>query len=323
MPKGVTYTFKPGGKMKTVIVGAGGVGGFFGGILAEAYSNTPGEEVVFIARGEHGKAMSENGLILKTDEGSRIISPLRVVPDPGSAGKADLILLAVKNYHLPEILPALNSICHEKSVLIPLQNGLGNTDLLRAAKLPGTSCDGLVYVISEIEKPGVIRRQGAVQKLIFGVENESVEPLKPIESYLSAAGISVVLTDHPTRYKWLKFQFIGALSAVTAAHNLTIGQVLENPKTTEAFISIMEEIECVAKDTGIQFPESALQKSFGIARNSPFSATTSFQRDYSAGRKHELEAYLGSFIQIASRLKVPVPVSEAYYRELNKKPADQ
>lgn len=304
--------------MKTVVIGAGGVGGYFGGLLAERYAGKPKEELVFIARGEHGNQIRTHGLTLITDSETRVVKPTAVLSHLNECGIADLVLIAVKNYHLEELIPQIRSVCNEKTVIIPLQNGIGNKELLASAKLPGKLCDGLVYVISEIQAPGVIRRQGSVQKLIFGREGGPVDDLKSVESYLAEAGISVVLSDHPTRYKWLKFQFIGALSAVTAAHDKTIGEVLESPKLSEAFINIMEEIAFVASAIGIQFPETATHKSYEIAKNSPHHATTSFQRDFKAGRPHELEAYLGNFLKIAHERNIPVLVSESYYKELKK-----
>lgn len=305
--------------MKTVVIGAGGVGGYFGGLLAEHYAGKPKEEVVFIARGDHGNQIRTYGLTLITDTETRIIKPTAVLSHLTECGIADLVLIAVKNYHLEDLIPQIRSICNEKTVIIPLQNGIGNFSMLQQARLPGKLCDGLVYVISEIQSPGIIRRQGSVQKLIFGREGGPVEDLKAVESYLADAGISVVLSDHPTRYKWLKFQFIGALSAVTAAHDKTIGEVLDNPKTSEAFINIMEEIEFVAAATGIQLPETATHKSYEIAKNSPPHATTSFQRDFKAGKPNELEAYLGNFIKIAKEKEIPVLVTESYYKELKKR----
>lgn len=304
--------------MKTVIIGLGGVGGFFGGMLARKYSGETGQEVHFVARGKHLDAIREKGLNLLYNEESFIIHPSSAVDITSKIGIADLILITTKSYDLGSVLPLLKPICGEHTVMIALQNGMGNIEILKGFNLPGNLCDGLVYVGSEIKSPGVVKTIGATQKIIFGIEGSTPEILKSVETYLSAAGFQVVLTDNPLKYKWLKFQFICSLSAVTALHQKTIGQVLESESLTNDLLKLMEEIASVAKSKDMGFPDNATEKSMEIVRKMGFGQTTSFQRDYLAGKNHELENYLGVLVREAASSKITIPVAENYYLKLKK-----
>lgn len=305
--------------MKTVILGIGGVGGFFGGMLAKTYASQIGHEVHFIARGAHLEKIQLSGLRLKYNQDEFIIHPTSASDAVSNLPVADLIMVTTKSYDLAGIISSLRKISNENTVILPLQNGLENSDVLGSAGLPGLLCDGLVYVGSEIESPGVVKTIGATQKLIFGMEKQNPPILKTIEQYLSGAGFQVVLTDQPLKYKWLKFQFIGALSAVTARHQKTVGEVLADFALKQDYLTIMNEISGVAKAKGIEFSDNATQKSLEIAERMGFDQTTSFQRDYAAGRNNELDAYLGKFISEARLVNVAVPVSERYYHELKNK----
>lgn len=304
--------------MKTVIIGLGGVGGFFGGMLARKYSGQSGHEVHFVARGKQLDAIKEKGLTLLYNEESYDIHPTSASENTSSVGIADLILITTKSYDLPSVLPLLKPICGEKTVMIALQNGMGNIEVLKNFNLPGILCDGLVYVGSEIKSPGIVKTIGATQKIIFGVEGSTPEILKSVETYLSAAGFQVVLTDNPLKYKWLKFQFICSLSAVTALHQKTIGQVLESESLTNDLLKLMDEIALVAKSKNTGFPNNATEKSMEIVRKMGFGQTTSFQRDYLAGKNHELENYLGVLVREAVSSNIQIPAAESYYLKLKK-----
>jgi len=304
--------------MKTVIIGIGGVGGFFGGMLARKYSAQPGHEVHFVARGKHLEAIKEKGLTLQYNEDNFNVHPTSSIENSSSIGIADLVMITTKSYDLGSILPLLKPICGPQTIIIALQNGMGNIEILKGFNLPGILCDGLVYVGSEIKSPGVVKTIGATQKIIFGVEGSTPEFLKSVETYLAAAGFQVVLTDNPLKYKWLKFQFICSLSAVTALHQKTIGQVLENESLTNDLIKLMDEIALVAKSKNIGFPDNATEKSMEIVRKMGFGQTTSFQRDYLAGKNHELENYLGVLVREAADSNIKIPVAEHYYLTLKK-----
>lgn len=304
--------------MKTVIIGIGGVGGFFGGMLARKYSAQSGHEVHFVARGKHLEAIKEKGLTLQYNEDNFTVHPTSAIENSSSIGIADMVMITTKSYDLDSVLPLLKPICGPQTIIIALQNGMGNIEVLKGFNLPGILCDGLVYVGSEIKSPGVVKTIGATQKIIFGVEGSTPEILKSVESYLAAAGFQVVLTDNPLKYKWLKFQFICSLSAVTALHQKTIGQVLENKSLTNDLIKLMDEIALVAKSKNIGFPDNATEKSMEIVRKMGYGQTTSFQRDYLAGKNHELENYLGVLVREAADSNIKIPVAEHYYLTLKK-----
>jgi len=171
--------------MKIVIFGTGGVGGYFGGKLALA-----GNDVTFIARDKHLEAIEKNGLAIKSIQGDFTIHPAKVTSDPKSIGKADLVILAVKSWQLKEIGDDLKALCDEKTIFLPLENGISAPGVLTEFVSPNLVLGGLCKIFSFIEAPGIICHSGYPPSITFGELNYTrSERIQKIREILDQAGI--------------------------------------------------------------------------------------------------------------------------------------
>ena len=156
--------------MRIAIIGIGGVGGYFGGKLAKAFENSDQHEIIFIARGEHLKAIKENGLQLFTREGDYIAWPKIATDNPTEAGIFDLVFFCTKSYSLDSTAQQFSSCINKNTIVIPLLNGVNSAERLRAVLPKSEVISGSVYIIAHIEKPGVIHQEGGACKLTFGTD---------------------------------------------------------------------------------------------------------------------------------------------------------
>ena len=154
--------------MKIAVVGLGGVGGYFGGKIARKYAGSPEHGVVFIARGAHLAAIRRDGLLLKTVEEEFRVKPDLATDNPSEAGRCDLILFSVKEYDLEAAATALIPLLHEKTIVLPVLNGVDIAERLRSILPRGVVLSGCVYISAFIEAPGVVRQVGGACRLLFG-----------------------------------------------------------------------------------------------------------------------------------------------------------
>jgi Ketopantoate reductase len=161
--------------MRIGIVGIGGVGGYFGGKLAKAFQNSDQHEIIFIARGKHLKAIQKNGLQLITREGDYIAWPKIATDNPTETGIFDLVFFCTKSYSLESSAQQFSSCINKNTVVIPLLNGVNSAERLRAVLPESEVISGSVYIITHIEKPGVIHQEGGACKLTFGTDDESAK----------------------------------------------------------------------------------------------------------------------------------------------------
>ena len=303
--------------MKVLVVGMGGVGGYFGGILARHLLAGPGHEVTFVARGAHLEAIRENGLTLQTPRGTFQIRPTRAVEDPRDAGPVDLVLLCVKTYDLDEAAAGLGSSAVEGTLVLPLQNGVAHRERVAAALPRALVCDACVYVVSSIAAPGVVLQQGSVAELAFGDgEKEPSERLLSLARLFDQAGIQGRVSPEIASVVWTKFLFICPFGSVTSLLNKTVGEVLADPEGRRLVRSIQDEILSVAAGSGVHLPPGAVDATLELAGRLPFDTRPTLQRDLQAGRRNELDALCG---EVARRARVQgseAPVSERIYREL-------
>src|SRR6188768_2280430 len=156
--------------MKIVVAGIGGVGGYFGGLLAKQYHNSK-TEIFFIARGAHETAIRTIGLKMETGDGNFTVNPAGVFSNPSDVGIADLIIFCTKGYDLEETAISCKLIANSKTILLPLLNGVDASDRLKKI-FPGSEVwDGCVYLVSRLASPGVIRESGNIRKLFFGSDS--------------------------------------------------------------------------------------------------------------------------------------------------------
>ncbi|MFX1518707.1 MAG: ketopantoate reductase family protein [Promethearchaeota archaeon] len=306
--------------MKIAIIGIGGVGGYYGGKLAQKYGTTGGHDVFFVARGEHLAKIKKNGLkVITQEEGEFTAIPTIATDNPKDLGLVDLVLFCVKTYDLETATQQLIDNIHEKTVVVTVLNGVDNADRLRTIMTRGTVLNGCVYISSVIQAPGVIRQVGGPRKLIFGPENNDPKRYRYIEDLLRDADIRAELVDDISVQVWTKYIFIGPLATIDSLLRKPLGAIIEDEKNKQMLKELMEEVNLIAKKRGIILPEDIISSSLEKVSSFPYETTTSMQRDFESRRKTELETFTGYIVRSGKKLGIATPLHQEAYNELSKR----
>ena len=297
------------------IAGLGGVGGYYGGMIA--VNITPNfrdkRNVNFIARGAHLDAVKKNGLIIKPWENQ----PVKCVPNVATDKVTDLapvnlLIVAVKSYDLEDIINSLKEKIIANTVIIPLMNGVDNAERIRKITSKGIILPSCVYISSKIEEPGVVKMMSGISRIILGADPEHPEyDSGEIVRFFKNMGINVVWDDNPFGAIWKKYIFIAPCALLTAASGKTINGMINDPALKESFIGIMKEIRTIAEKKNIEIPSDAEEKSIKIAENIDPEAKSSFQLDVEKAKgKTEIDALGYNIIKMGKETSVDTPVTE-------------
>ncbi|MCL2294283.1 MAG: ketopantoate reductase family protein [Spirochaetes bacterium] len=297
------------------IAGVGGVGGYFGGMIAlNITSNFKDKRnIVFIARGAHLEAIQRNGLIIKPFEGD----PIKCMPNVVTHKVKDLnlinlLIVAVKGYDLNEMIMSLKDKISTDTVIIPLLNGVGNDLKVRKIIPQGIILPGCAYLSSKIEEPGVIKVMSNIFRIVIGPD-----PLNPeydsseIIAFFKNMGIKIDWTESPQIAIWQKYLFIAPAALITAANNITINGIAHNEAFKQDFFAIMAEIRKIAEKKNIILPESAEAGALKIVENINKDAKSSFQLDVENKKpKTEIDAFGYDIIRMGKEVSVSTPATE-------------
>lgn len=294
--------------MKIAVIGAGAVGGYFGGRLALG-----GNEVAFLVRGKTLETLRSGPLRVESIKGDFEVA-VRATDRPEEIEDADVVLVAVKAWQVPDAAAAIEKMPARDSVIVPLQNGMEAPEQLATVLGWDRVAGGLCRIVSEIISPGHIRHSWAEPSVAIG----ELRPLRHkarLEQLRDAFRAAEVRCDVEQDIKfamWEKFIFIiwGALGAVT---RLPIGPIRSAPELRARLVTALEELAAVARADGYNVD---VGKVLGILDALPENTTASMQRDIMAGRPSELEAQTGAVVRFGRKAGVPTPVHEAIYREL-------
>ena len=299
--------------MRIAVFGTGGIGGYFGGRLAQA-----GEDVVFIARGKHLQAMRENGLRVDSIKGDFVIKPVQATDDPKQVGIVDVILVGVKAWQVPEAAQGMRPMVGPHTIALPVQNGVEAPSqlagILGAEHVLGGLC-GLMVFIAGL---GHIRH-AAVDPFIGFAEldnrpSQRVEKLSQVFS--KAQGVRV---DNPPDIHvglWRKFLFVTGVTGVGAVTRAPIGIYRSQPGTRRMLEQVAEEICEVAWARKIALPQDAVTKSMDYWDSMPPEVTSSIQRDIMNGRPSEIDALNGAVVRLGKEAGVETPVNAFIYYSL-------
>lgn len=293
--------------MKIVIFGSGGVGGYFGGRLAQS-----GGDVVFIARGAHFDAIRREGLRVDSTDGDFIVQPAHATDDPSSLGKADLILLAVKAWQLDDAIPQMKPTIGNATAILPLMNGIEHMDKLLSAFGAEHVLGGVSRISAFIEAPGHIRHVGISPYIAYGEWNNSKSGriANLDEMFKRASGVTAENPKDIQTAMWEKFIFIAATSGVGAFTRKPIGEYRGDPETRAMLKQALEETAAVARAMNIpiagQFADTTMQR----IDNLPPHTVASMQKDIMAGKPSELNEQTGAVIRMGKALNVPTPAHE-------------
>jgi 2-dehydropantoate 2-reductase len=290
-------------------MGAGGVGGCLGGLLAKA-----GNDVSLIARGEHLEAIRANGLKLIRPDGEFVVK-VDATDDPAEVGPVDLILYTVKTFHNRSVITTLKPLMGEETSIISLQNGVESHELLGSVLGPSNILPGAYWASAHIQTPGVIS-EDVLSKLSFG-EIEVTESLRALDirKVFRDAGIEADISTDPVQVLWQKFVVLSSLAGITSAAQTRASELLKFPDARKMFLDAMEEALAIGMARGIDLSENLAQESLEWIDTLP-DFLVSMHADFEAGRVTELDALSGAVIRLGKQIGVKTPVHSFFYSVL-------
>lgn len=294
--------------MKILMMGSGGVGGFFGGRLAHA-----GYDVAFVARGAHLAAMREHGLFIESDSAPTIHIPKVAVADnPASMGIADLIIISVKLQDTAEAIRLIKPAVGPNTAVVSLQNGVIKDDLLLAEFPAAAVMGGVAYVATHVSRPGVIHQVGTMQRIVVG-EYDGTKSKRAtfLVDALRAAAVNAELSTDIRADIWKKYVFLVGLSGTTTAMRSTLGPILANPQTRAFFEDVMREVVAVGRACGVNLPEGFVDDRMAFAHGLPDDMTSSMHHDLERGKPLEVNWLSGGVVQLGKKVGVPTPCNRA------------
>lgn len=305
--------------MNVLVVGLGGVGGFLGAKLADAYRGWDRHKVFFLARGAHLRAVLREGLTLVSDGGSTPARPFSARENAQAWPPMDLILLCVKGEDLQGALKTLRPVVTPRSVILPLQNGIGKRALVEEAFPRAVVADGAVYLFAHIASPGVILHVGGAGRVVWGREPGDQKTFEPYHEVLLGAGIRAELVPRADTEVWGKFVVLAAIAGTTALYGETVGQVMADPHKVELIRGLMEEVAGLGRASGVPLAHDLPERSLELARGFPPDGKSSLLHDLEAGRPSELDWLLGRAVELGRSLGMEVPLLEKVYQGIRSK----
>lgn len=306
--------------MNICFFGTGGVGGYYGVLMARYLNKTGRGRAYFIARGQHKDAILEKGLHLIKEGGKEdiLIKPCLCSDTVDEYPVFDIVVVSVKGYDLDNAVGEINKITDENSIILPLLNGADIYERMRKHLKKGVILPSCLYLGTHIESPGVIFQKGGSGQISIGKD-----PLHPefypeqLMALFKDAGILIEFFEDVDIEIWTKYIFIASFALVTATYDKTIGEVAEDETLGSLVKQIMQEIGSVATALKIDLPSDIVETSFLKAGQFPLETKTSFQRDVEAkGKQSEWDLFGGTVIRYAERFKIPVENTQAILDKL-------
>ncbi|WP_244272708.1 ketopantoate reductase family protein [Natronincola peptidivorans] len=294
-----------------MILGTGGTGGCIGGYLAAS-----GKDVTFIARGQHLKAMKENGLLIHSSLRGKIhLKKVKAFDSQETLEKYDVIFVCVKGYSLHEIVPLIAKTSHKKTVVIPILNTLNASEKLQKA-LPGINVlDGCIYVSAFISTPGEITQGIKIFRVVFGPKEDTDidnNLLLQIQEDLLESGIEGILSNNMRRDIFKKFAFTSACAATGAYYDVKAGEMQKEGKYNNTFLALLKELQLIANALNIQLDCDLIEESLQILAGLASDTTSSLQKDMKLGGNNEKSELIFDIVRIAEKYGVDVP----YYQKI-------
>jgi len=284
------------------VFGTGGVGGYFGGRLAES-----GADVSFIARGAHLAALRGQGLTILSPEGDIHVRQIQASDDPGTIGPVDLVLFAVKLYDTEAALRALPALVGPQTLVVSLQNGIDSLERVKETVGPDHVAGGTAYVAAVIAEPGVIRHTAMGRVIVGSLDGTRSAILETFVDACTAAGFGARASDQIMVDIWAKFAGLTALSGMTAVARSPIGLVCQDPDLLAMLKAALSESIAVARARNVPLPESLFGDIMSATTALPPNLRSSMLEDLERGKPLELPWLSGTVARLGDELGVPTP----------------
>jgi len=297
--------------MRIVMLGAGGVGGYFGAKLARA-----GEDVTFVARGAHLAAIRDRGLRVRSVTDGEWVARCVAVDDPRGLPPADVVFLTVKANDTEAVLERARPLIAPETAVVSLQNGVQSADTISRVLGPGHAVGGVAYVFAIIEAPAVIAHR-LLGRITFGeLDGTQSARCERLLATLTKAQIPVELSTDIRRVLWEKYLMICAQAGMTALARVPTGVLRKHAATWAMYRAIVAEVAAVGRAEGVALAPDVVDTVMKSAEGLAEGAFSSLHFDLVNGKPLELEALHGHLVRLGARHGVPTPMVSAVYAAL-------
>lgn len=296
--------------IKIGILGIGGIGGFIGAPLAKKYKDS-NIKIIFICRGETKNTIQNEGLLFESKGETTIIFPDLVSDNPAEIGILDVLILTSKSYSINEVLSAYKGCINAETIIITLQNVVNAKEII-GETLPGAGqiMEGCIYVASNVKKPGHVQHVGGPGKIFVGGKEN-----KPLIDLLVAAGLDITHLENINETLWKKYLFVAPVAAITSAHKVSFGQLLEDQNLMFILENMMIEIQSLGLKNNISLTNEDIQTAKGLLTKFPFESKSSLQLDFENNNKTEKQFLVNYVIENAKKYGIQTP----FYNDVNEK----
>ena len=297
--------------MRILIVGAGGIGGYFGGRLLEK-----GEDVTFLVREKRKQELVVNGLMVESVHGDMKLQP-NVLLSGESADPFDVILLSTKSYHLQGAIEDIQPYVLENTMILPLLNGIAHIDTL--IKEFGTEkvLGGLCFIETTLDEHGNVVQTSPVHDLVYGERSgETTDRILELQSAFNGTKTNFRLSETIEQEMWHKYLFITTLSGVTSLFRSPVGPIQDQKYAISTIKSLLQEVTSVMRSVDAPLADKIEDVQLNKILQLGANMKSSLQRDMEKGLQTEVEHFFGYLLQIANKENLSTPVMDAIYANL-------
>lgn len=295
--------------MRITVIGAGAVGGYFGGRMLEA-----GMDVTFLVREKRAEQLREKGLQIRSDLGEAHLHNLRLAIDPERIEACDLVIVAVKNYQLPVAIDSIRSLIAKGAKVLPLLNGVEHYDVLREAFGVEAVMGGMCQILAKLDQEGEVVQIGSVHDLSVGPLHAGQEQLgQLLKEACIGASMRISYRDDILKQIWKKYAFITAFSGVTTASRLPIGELIGCEATQKVLHNVLSEMSELAAAKEVPLADGFADHTLGLMHKMLKESTSSMHQDLMNGLPLEVESLQGGAIRMAVACGLNLPTVSTLY----------
>jgi len=297
--------------MKLLVVGAGAIGGYFGGRLAEN-----GKDITFLVRDKRKKQLEKTGLVIQSINGDSKVIP-RLITTKNTGEKFDFILISTKSYHLAQAIEDIRPFMKESTIILPLLNGVAHLDQLVEAFGENAVIGGLCYIETTLDEHGTILQKSPAHQIIYGERSGEITPrMKEIEKIFAGTNARFTLSDQINEDIWSKYLFITVFSGITSLMESPIGPILKLETGQNTVAALFAELEAIMRKIEIPVHKTMIKDLITKMNKMPYEMKSSMQRDIEKSYPLEADHLQGFLLAFAHEHKVEVPILETIYTKL-------
>ncbi len=300
--------------IRIAISGIGGVGGYYGGKLANFYEHSRTVKIYYIARGSNLEVIRKDGLQVRAPNGVFIAHPALATDRPADIGPVDYLFCCTKEYDLEENISQLSPLIDSGTVIVPLLNGVDITEKIQQWLPDRKIWFGCAYIVTRLTKPGIVTLFSLDGSLYFGHPTDDKKRQQELLKLLTDAGIQAFNPEDIISRIWQKFFLISSGATITSYYDLNMDQVIATHK--EPFFQLLHELKKIADAKEIVLPDDIVEKTFDQHGTMPPGSTTSMHSDFRNGKRTELETLTGYVVNTGKALHVSTPVFDMMYKKL-------